>query len=37
MNMSRGRGEVARESWPGDPAYQESGFAAAEEKANLRS
>ena len=27
---------VSLESLPGEPAYQESGFAAAEEKANLR-
>ncbi|MFR5929235.1 MAG: hypothetical protein ACLUGI_01040 [Subdoligranulum sp.] len=30
------RTEVSLESLPDEPAYQESGFAAAEEKANLR-
>ena len=30
------RTEVSLESLPGEPAYQESGFAAAEWGANLR-
>lgn len=31
-----GADRVSLENLPGEPAYQESGFAAAEEKANLR-
>ena len=36
LNRTMERMEVSLESLPGEPAYQESGFAAAEEKANLR-
>lgn len=36
LNRTMERTEVSLESLPGEPAYQESGFAAAEEKANLR-
>ena len=36
LNRTMERSEVSLESLPGEPAYQESGFAAAEEKANLR-
>ena len=36
LNRTMKRTEVSLESLPGEPAYQESGFAAAEEKANLR-
>ena len=36
LNRTIERTEVSLESLPGEPAYQESGFAAVEEKANLR-
>ena len=36
LNRTMKRTEVSLESLPDEPAYQESGFAAAEEKANLR-
>lgn len=36
LNRTMERSEISLESLPGEPAYQESGFAAAEEKANLR-
>lgn len=36
LNRTMERTEVSLENLPGEPAYQESGFAAAEEKANLR-
>ena len=36
LNRTMERTEILLESLPGEPAYQESGFAAAEEKANLR-
>ena len=36
LNRTMERTEVSLESLPGEPAYQESGFAAAEEEANLR-
>ena len=36
LNRTMERTEVSLESLPGEPDYQESGFAAAEEKANLR-
>ena len=36
LNRTMKRTEVSLESLPDEHAYQESGFAAAEEKANLR-
>ena len=36
LNRTMERSEISLESLPGEPAYQESGFAAAEEEANLR-
>lgn len=35
LNRTMKRTEASLESLPDEPAYQESGFAAAEEKANL--
>ena len=36
LNRTMERTELSLESLPSEPAYQESGFAAAEEEANLR-